>query len=337
MDITPYRLEDDAFWTTQDRGSDRMAQDLVGKYEGLLIDAPRRVPIDQRATLPAAVYQLGTIRDVSTLRFKALGLVTAMNVTENRLHVTTARAFDKDDDSIKAPARDPARLPKGNMSATESMELRAGLSIPWQPSRYLLTALLRDQVSNRAQVELCQSPACYVDPEVVKYLEAERAKLNPPEISPRPGEPLPSYRRLADSLPVPEQPGIQLAASRVYDERLAQPWILRGAFKLSPSPQEWVKSGWADPISAARPAEARPVAVVTVWLLLAGADDGSAHVFPLRVPSWSRVDARTCTGQFSIDLRQLRGAPRTPQTYFIYAFSGESMAGPVPAALVGAR
>jgi len=33
----------------------------------------------------------------------------------------------------------------------------------------------------------------------------------------------------------------------------------------------------------------------------------------------------------------LRGAPRTPQTYFIYAFSGESMAGPVPAALVGAR
>lgn len=336
MDITPYKLRDEAFWDGKDRGEDRLAQELVGSFQGLLVDAPSQVPIDRRRTWPAAVYNLGSIRDLTLVPFSKFGLVTLMNVTENRLHVATARSFNKDTDVIEGPPVNPAALPNGSMSATSELELREGLRTPWEPGRYQLTALLRDQVSNRAETRLCRSPACFVDPEAEKYLAAERGKVNPGPMLPPPGDRLPSYRRQTDSLPLPAVAGVQLTATRVSDQRLGQPVVIKGAFRLTPTPQEWVKPGWTDPYTAARPSEPKPVALIAVWLLLTGADDGSVAVFPLRVPCWSR-EGTACTGQFALDLRQFKGAPSRPQTYFVYAFSGEHMAGPAASALVGTR
>jgi len=335
MDITPYKLGDDAFWASTERGADRLATDLLGTYRGLLVDAPRRVPIDRRHTLPGAVYHLGPIREVSVLTFEKWGLMTAMNVTDNHLYVATGRSFNPDSDPVAAEPVNAADLPDGDMSAVASLELREGLHLPWQPSRYLLTALLRNQVSNRAEVELCWSAACDVDPEATKHLGTEPAKLNLGEIFPRPGERLPSYHRQPDSPPVPAQ-GIEMSATRVSDQRLGQPMIVRGSFRLAPIASEWVKPGWADPSIQVRSNEPRPVAVVTVWLLVTGVDDGSVSVFPLRVPSWQR-EGNTCTGHFALDVRQLRGGPAQLQTYFIFAFSGEHLVGPVPTVLVGTR
>ncbi len=336
IDITPYKLLDEAFWESNERGGDRLANEPLGDFRGLLVDAPRQVPIDQRRTWPAAVYHLGRIRDVTVTPFDKFGLVTLMNVTDNRLHVATGRSFNKDTDVIDGPPVNPAKLPDGDMSATSVLELREGLKTPWEAGRYLLTALLRDQVSNRAESSLCRSAACFVDPEVEKYLAAERGKVNPGPISPPTGERLPSYRRQTDSLPVPAASGVQLTATRVSDQGLGQPVVIKGAFRLTPTTQEWVKPGWVDSYTTAHPGEPKPLAVVAVWLLVTGADDGSVAVFPLRLPCWAR-DGTSCTGQFALDLRQLKGAPNRPQTYFVYAFSGEHMAGPVASALVGRR
>jgi len=333
MDITPYRLNDEAFWSSSKRGSDKIATQLVGEYKGLLVDAPRRIPIDQRSTFPIGLYHLGTIRDVSTIRFSKLGLMTAMDVTSNRLYVATGRAFEKDDDPVKGPPVAASKYPEGDMSSASALELRSVMKMPWEPANYLLTAILRDKVSNRAAVEMCQSPSCYVDPEVVKYRAAELAKINPGAVDPRPGETLPSYRKLDNSLAIPEQPGIALASTRLVDSRRDQPWLIQGAFRLTPIPQELVKPGWSDPYYSTRPADSRPTAVITIYLLMVGADDGSSYLWPLRVPSYPRASA-PATGYFAFDLRQLRGAPQTPQTYFAYAFSGASMAGPVTAAVV---
>lgn len=336
MDITRYKLEDDAFWASNNRGSDKLATQLVGEYRGLLVDAPKRIAIDQRNTFPAAVYYLGRIRDISALPFKRFGLFTAMNVTENQLYITSGQAFEKDDDPIEGPPRDPSTIPEGDMSATESLELRSVMRIPWKPAQYLLTAILRDQISNRAEVELCQSPSCYIDPEVVKYQEAERAKINPPAADPQPGNPLPSYRKLADSLAIPTAAGIEVASARLIDQRRDQPWTIQGAFRLIPTPQELVKTGWSDPYYSQRPADGRPAAVITIWLMLTGANDGSLYLIPLRVPAWTKAGA-AYTGYFQFDLRQMRGAPKDAQTYFLYAFSGASMTGPVQSALVGTK
>jgi hypothetical protein len=336
MDITPYKLPDDAFWSSDDRGSDRLATELLGRYEGLLIDAPSRVFIDQRSTLPVAVYQLGKIRDLSALQFRSSGLVAVMDAASNRLLVASGRSFQKDDDPLPRRKPKPESLPEGNMSSVESLELREVLKLPWKTGTLHLSAILRGQVSNRVKVELCQSPACFVDPEVVKFLEAKRARQQAPSVSPRPGKVLPTYRRQADSLPIPGQPGLELAPARVTEAVGDQPWLLRGSFHLKPTPEEWVKPGWKDPNFYVELTEAAPVAVVTVWLLLVGANDGVPHVIPLRVPCWNR-SAAACTGQFSLDLRTVEMAPRKAQTYFVYGFSGDNMAGPLPSALVAAR
>lgn len=336
MDITPFKLEDEAFWASSDRGSDKLARDFVGEYEGVLVDAPKQIPIDKRHTFPAAVYHMGKIRKVAVAPFDKHGVVTAMNVTANRLYVATGMAFQMDTDIIERPPVNPEKLGEGSSSTTESIELRRAMQIPWQPASYILTALLRDQVSNRAAVEMCQSHSCYVDPEVVKYQEAERAKINPSATYPPPGNPLPSYRKLADSPAIPDEPGMNLAITRLAHRRLDQPWVLQGAFRLNALPEEMVKPGWTDPNYAQNLASGKPAAVITVWILLTGANDGSPQVFPLRVPVWTKAGT-AFTGYFSLNLHELRGAPRTAQTYFLYAFSGPSMAGPLPTALVGMR
>ena len=154
MDITPYKLPDEAFWNSSKRGSDKIAIQLVGEYRGLLVDAPRRIPVDQRSTFPMGLYQLGSIRDVNTIPFPKYGLMTAMDVTANHLYVSTGRAFEKDDDPIEQPSPAAAKFPQGDMSTANALDLRGVMKIPWQPANFLVTAILRDQVSNRAPVEL---------------------------------------------------------------------------------------------------------------------------------------------------------------------------------------
>ncbi len=336
MDLTPYKLPDEAFWSSSQRGSDRMATELVGRHEGLLMAAPSKVFIDQRQTLPVAVHQLGPIRELARLPFKTAGMVVGMNVDTNRLSVATSRDLERDDDALPSRPVDPAKLPNGNMSSTDALELRAAMNLPWKPGQHVFTALLRGQASNRVTVDLCKSPSCFVDPEVVKYLDAERARQQAPDVSPRPGKTLPTYRRQPDSLAAPAQPGLVLEVQRLSDTLAQQPWLLKGAFHLKPTPEEWVKPGWNDAYYLAHPEDPRPIAVVTVWLLLVGANDGGAQVLSLQVPSWDRAGP-ACTGQFSLDLRALRLAPKDAQTYFLYAFSGSSMAGPLPTALINER
>ena len=333
MDITPYKLADAAFWTSDDRGADRLGTELVGEYQGILVDAPRRVPIDQRQTLPAGIYYLGSIRELATVRLEKHGVITLMDVTHNRLSAVNGGRTRPETDIIERKPVDPSKMAEGDMSTVLSVELRKLFGIPWKPARYLYTVLLRDKVSNRAEIELCQSASCYVDPEVVKYQEAQRAKVNAQAAQPRPGVPLPSYRRQPESPPLPEQPGLSVTAARLVDLDREPRWLVRGAFRLKPLPEETVKPGWTDPFYTARAAEPKPVAVVGITLLVTGADDGSFYVFPLQVPAFGRV-GQVVTGYFALDALQLPNAPRKPQTYFIYAFSGETMAGPLASALV---
>ena len=334
MDITPYKLEDEAFWARPTRGSDRLATRLVGQYAGVLVDAPRRVPVDQRTTLPAGIYYMGPVRELAMVPFERFGVITAMDVTHNRLYAVAGHALQRDSDPVPGPPPDPSKLSaKANMSDTKSVDLRELLRVPWEPARWLFMALLRDRVSNRAEIELVRSPASFVDPEVEKYREAERAKVNAGFIFPRPGGTLAGYKRQPESPAVPEQPGIALSPARLVDQDRETRWMVYGAFRLAPLVEETVKPGWQDPYYALRTADPKPVAVVGVTLLLTGANDGSLYLYPLRVPAFTRAGAEV-TGYFALDLRQMEGAPRRAQTYFVYAFAGEQMAGPAPSALV---
>jgi len=332
VDITPYKLDDAAFWTGDDRASDPIAMKLVGKHSGVVVDAPRSVSIDERQTLPAGIYHLGAIRQVSTVTFERHGVITVMDSGENRLYATIGRSLIQDSEAMEEPAGDAASLPSGSMATAIPVELRALLGLPWRPSHLLFTALLRDSASNRAAIELRRADWAYKDTEALKREEAARAQRNPPPVFPRNRETSPP----AATVPVPADTGIHMAIERIVDRKKAATCPVSGSFRLPALPQEIVKADYHD--SGALPGERLPTAVVGITLLVTGADDGSLFVLPMHVASFDRISANETapivTGQFTVDLFQFRDMPRQAQTYFVYAFSGEVMTDPVPLALV---
>jgi len=250
MDIIPYKLADDDFYASPDRGSDPLARELVGDYRGLLIDAPARVDVALRSTLPAGIYHLGAIRELSALPFDRFGVITAMHLDANQLYAAPGSALKRDDDLMESPPRDPADLPEGDMSSTYPVDFRELLPIPWQPGRYLLTALLRDTVSNRVEVELF-GPAA-----------APESPVQETDVFPPPERNVTSYQRHPKAPGIPAEFGIALAPQRIVDLRHDWQWPLYGAFHLP----------------------AQSDGVVPIHLLITGSDDNSLDLIHIRVP-----------------------------------------------------
>lgn len=335
MDITPYKLEDGAFWANDDRSDDPIPTKLMGQYTGVLVDAPTRVVLDARTTLPAGIYHLGAIKEVSTVSFDRHGIITVMDCAENRLYVARGRDLRVDTEVVEEPPADRDSLPGGNMSTGIPVDLKKVLQLPWKPSKLLYAAMIRGNASNRAPIELRKSDAAYEDPAVAKHQQAELAKRNPQQVWPRPGKPIPTYVKLNDSPILPTVQGVRMSVDRVVDLKKAVTCKLSGSFRLPALPQELVKPDFKDPEAPA--SEPKPGAIITVTLVITGADDGSVMVVPLRLPSYEKPAAGAApvfTGHFAIDLLALQGMNRKAQTYFLYAFSGEFMSDPVTFAFV---
>jgi hypothetical protein len=153
-----------------------------------------------------------------------------------------------------------------------------------------------------------------------------------------PGKELPYYRRLPESPEVPAESGIALTIERVISLKPESRVILRGSFRLPVSDRDVVPAAEREGEYEYDLGYLRPTAVVPITIVAAGSDLLGPVQFNLRVPSYSEIDRsaseRTANGFFTIDLFQLEDMPHEPQTYFFYAFSGESFTGPALSALV---
>ncbi|MBK8229595.1 MAG: hypothetical protein IPK72_03220 [Candidatus Eisenbacteria bacterium] len=305
---------------------------------GLVIDAPSYVALGVRETLPVVVRHTMTLKKAAYVSFRFLALVTAVDVDRNELYV--GPALDQEGrvrEERTAPAAEP---PDGMMMSPYLSEVRARAGVPWQPSNLLVTVLLRDEVSNRVTTRLDKQPGSYEDPEVRKFLEAQHAKQPLAPVSPAESWPYPTYKELPNSPDAPDSIGIALAADRVSVLSSDSRAVVRGSFRLAARKEDIVprlaaSSGEAS--GAASPKDT-PTAIVGIHLLATGADSGVPIVLRLRVPSHDPIDPNdpnpVVTGCFAIDLLSYKTAPWKDETYFLYAFSRESMAGPVPCALV---
>jgi hypothetical protein len=341
MDITPYKLSDAAFWANSDRGADPIPNKLIGDYSGVLIDAPKRVLTDHRKTLPAGLYHLGSAKELAAVSFHKYGVLTAMDVIANRLYTVGGRVLKNGAEARAKGPVDPDLIPPGDLCVAQEVQLREVFDLPWKSGRYLITAMLRDKVSNRAPIELSRSQGSYEDPAVLLYLQQLRSKKNPPTIFPVPSPPFPSFKKLPQSPPIPKAPGIVLKQQRVVDLKRDPRSPLYGSFQLPVLAQEILKPDFQDPYYLSHPKEPKPTAIVGITLMITGADDGGVASIPLHVPTFDAIswippdgDLPMVTGYFNLNLLRLPRVPRIPQTYFLYAFSGASMAGPYPTAVV---
>jgi hypothetical protein len=292
--------------------------------EGLSIAAPGVVPLERRETLPVVARRSTTLKESMVADFKRLALLHAVDVDANRLF--TGFALDRDNAIFRDP--DPALLARVAPARTLEpflLEARARLDIPWRRSVLLLTATLRDKVSNRRRVELGAGTSSYRDPAVAEFLESQRGRKPPPDPWPAPGDPLPSYRPMEGSPALPEKAGIAISGDRVTILEPGSGCVIRGSFRVPALKQDLV------------PPDLRLEhrALVAVHLVLTGADEPAPIAVSLRVPIYGEVEPGTlAAGRFAFDLLSLVSLPEQTQTYFLYAFSREVMAGPSPFAVV---
>ncbi|MGZ6142987.1 MAG: hypothetical protein ACXWLM_06595, partial [Myxococcales bacterium] len=83
-------------------------------------------------------------------------------------------------------------------------------------------------------------------------------------------------------------------------------------------------------------AEERHSAVVNIHFVLVGANQPSPSVVTIGAPIYSKAEVgKPAPGHFAFDLLTMFTPPEQTETYFIYVFSRDVMAGPFPVAFVG--
>ncbi|MCB9761301.1 MAG: hypothetical protein H6739_15775 [Alphaproteobacteria bacterium] len=363
MTPSPFNLTDDDYWENPNKGTARVLMDLYPqRFDGVLLGAPALVSLEQRHTVPLLAVRAGTARAHAGLSFTEHAIVVAVEPEHNRVY--TNFAVDSTEMAPPPPSNAEDPDPDRYGATSEVLELRALLHLPWIPSTYLVSVIMRDQVSNRVQVRLGRPPDAYRDEAVEAYIAGLLSKMEPRTASPPPGDPLPSYQPGKKALEVPEEIGLNLSVQRVVVLKEGATCVLRGAFRLRPRPHEIVVSAPAEDATPAdeAPAEApaetddgerdvvvddaqgdaaagpTPTAVVAITLVITGADRASPTMLRLRVPSFDPIDPEDpepeVTGHFALDLLRQPGLSKLPQTWFIHAFSSAVAAPPVPYALV---
>lgn len=360
----PLGLKDAEFWDDPRRTEDDVHERLLEQeFLGVVIDAPARVPLGARASLPVCGVRSTTFRENLSLSIPGAAVATA-SCLETR-EVRAGMAFvQKTPATLPSEGTPPDDPGEGVTIANFETDLRARLGLPWRPATWVVTFLVRDRATNRVTVKLeAGGRAGFTDPAVAALAAAQRRPRYPQPVWPRPqpGKALPSFRPRPDSPPVPEAPGIALEVERLVRETDDAQVVLRGSFRLPLLEREVVKP--ADPADAAAlerldedardealrdglawqdPGDAEATAVVPITIVSTGADRAAPLVLPLQVPVHEPVDptadAPEVTGHFALDLLAQPGGERLRgQTSFIYALSGAALAGPATVALVDPR
>ena len=315
-----FGYSDDEFWSNPLKETD-------GKLPepGIYLGAPKAVALGGRTTLPAEVRRSVSLRDSIAVPFKRYALLHAVDLLSNRAYARYA----VDQDNAVYPEVNAAELDEVAPAKTMTpflLDVRERLDLPWRPAELLLTVTLRDKISNRCKVTLGAGASAYEDPAVAEYVEKKRAKLPAPRPFPEPGDALPAYVPVDGSPPPPKQPGIAISAERVVELKDGATCIVRGSFLLQVGKPDLVPPEDGE----------RHTAVINIHFVLTGADLPSPVVRTVRAPVYGKAEVgKPSAGHFAFDLLSLFTPPERTETYFLYVFSREAMAGPQPFAFVG--
>jgi len=343
-DFAAHKIPADRFWAGSEIDADSLLRAYLSSHDGVLVDAPDVVWVDQRDTLPAVAIQFGPMSAFAAAPAEMHTALVLMDLERNRgwIAPTSMGPADGDGDPEEPAAAAPSAPPpaagavEDRMARVHRLELRKLVGPAWEPGRFLLTAFTRDQVSNRAPITLTYSPARFNDPEAARVLAARAAKVGPAAVKPAARDPYPAYKSSPLSPQIPTTPGVTLVVPRVHEVGRGL-CLVRGSFRVVARPHEVVKAE-PDEIAGLDRSSPRPSAIVGIHLLVQGANDGAVSLVRMAVPSWDPIASNQAkpevTGHFTLHLLSESGLPSGAQTLFVTALSGEHLAGPYPLALV---
>lgn len=320
---------------------DALARFIGERRAGIALRAPVRIRtaalIGGKGGLPLAGCWVETLRAAARRPpFESMAVLVATQLETGR--VRAGRAFaDSTQASNAARPSDPG---EGYTGSVFRLDVAARLAIPAVPGPIAVWLIARDRAAGpvRIVVESPHSPGLE-DQEVVKFLAAWRRHkmIKPHGADPARAWPpqttfgsYPTYRKDAESPPVPEN-GIALRAKPVVVLGKGADWVLAGSFRLAVPRRHVV----LEPVSGYA-----TTALVPITLVITSNEIAGPIVRHLRVPSISPIHpheaAPVVEGQFKLNLFSFPGMWRTPQSYFVYAVSGDTISSPAVTALVAA-
>ncbi len=340
-------LADDAYWTDPWQTRKAVQRSLMQSGdEGFLIGAPSAVPLDRRDRFPVAVLYARKLNGGRGVNFRASAIITAMDLHTHALHAAPAFGSRNRTSSPtaaggasakKAPADSFSNDDTAMVCEGHTIDLAKRLNIPHQRGEYIVHLVCLDQVSNGCPMKLVES-AVYQDPAVDAYIaEQLESQPTPTRPVPTPGTPVPCYDARDNSPKIPAAAGIAMDIDRVTPIDEATSCIVRGSYRLPVRPQHILDHDDDSPSQAVGDYSSW-TAMVPITLLLTGTVNAAPVTISLLVPTSHDLvpagDGVHVTGHFAVDLCRLADLASTPQTYFVYAFSGPVMSGPTPAAFV---
>ncbi|HYS11196.1 MAG TPA: hypothetical protein VEP66_20845 [Myxococcales bacterium] len=326
------QIADEEFFTAPFKNRERIEDPLLAQEkDALVVDAPRKVPLDLRRTLPLAVLRVAHFAVASGVPLEKFGIVVAADAASGRVRV--GRAI------TPTPKREQPEEPREGEGMTGEalvLDVREQVDLPWRPSQIQVSLIVRELISETMQVKLDYSPGAYRDEAVeaqrMKELqEAPLPKVYPAPAVARPGA-LPAYGRVEGAPPVPDEPGLFLAADRVVKLKADAPLAVKGSFRVKLPGHLFVDTARARAV----PLEPKPKALVPVTLVITASKAPAPFVYEMVVPSWE-ADPKSglAAGSFAIDLDKVGTLRTVPRTLFVYAFCGDQRFGPLPIGLAG--
>lgn len=293
------KLADEEFWSAPWKTRDA-AEDAQGQKDALLVDAPGRVPLKERETLPLLALRIGKTADELAMPFEKFAIAVASDAASGRTYANLAVAPPREQVEESGPVEVDE---SSRVSLAYAVDLRKRLQLPWRPSRLSVSLILREQISEPLEVELAGDarPAGEEQlPPVTGVLEPEGA----PE--------------------VPAKPGLALAAPRVFDTRTAGPLKLTGAYRLP---------AFARVKPDKKSKEKLPAALVPITLVVTASRSPAPLVWTMTLPC-DKLDGEMAAGQFAVDLDDGGNIRLPDRTFFVYAFAGAHRFGPLPIAMI---
>ncbi len=304
--------------------SDKEFDLLDYDYEGVTINAPAVIDIDEKDSLPVAMAMGETSRrQWEVYRGKNLALF-ALQVNTDAVFIGPASP-----PPLKEPAMEPSSrqapepeetAPYAMTASVEMLDAKEQLNLPWKPGQYSLVIVNYDWVSNITQVELTGEG----DPE-----EAEPLSIKPePAIQPIGGIEfnLPCYEELAST------PGIQNqgVVFQVPSQMAASNHLpVFGTYSIVAQKRYIDSSGIVHKGSGGK--KLSVTAVVPMTLLIFGLDWKVPKRFDWAVPVYGSIpviEGGPLTGYFAIDALEGSDVRLAAGQYAAYIICGSKIYGP---------
>jgi len=311
---------------------------------GIFVDGPKIIDGAAHDRLPILAIEHRTFEEGGKANFAKHAAVIGIDLDRNIVYAN--KAVEQEDNFIEeAPASLPGEAletPKGSYAKYEVFDARTRLGFPWRAGNYRFFVALQHQVFEPLNTVIALANDAGT--------QRTGGTALPTLISPLPEEPLPSFRSQKDSPQSPNAPGIAVTVAPTITLRGDATAPLYAAFSLKPlpselvTPEEWrarvdehsrqnkIVQNWlqTDHNERVKQLAITPSATIPITLVVLGSIDGFITSFTIRAPSYARIAADgTVRGNFALDLLRVPGIPKTAQTYYIYAVSGEILEKPV--------